>query len=163
MRNYWWNLSAFAFLGTVVVAGPVAVAEETAEKKAGEPALAIKYDDKEREWGGCPLPFPQDHTCSVTVLHGDPAKKNADIFIKIAPDTALGYHKHTSAERMVLLTGQLRVHYDGQAPVVLTPGTYAYGPPELPHTADCIGSEECILFIAFEQPVDAIPVGGSKY
>jgi len=42
--------------------------------------------------------------------------------------------------------------------VVLEPGTYAYGPAGLPHTARCQADEACVLFIASEEPVDAMPV-----
>ena len=33
---------------------------------------------------------------------------------------------------------------------------YAYGPPKLAHTAECLDGDSCILFIAFEKPVDAV-------
>ena len=58
--------------------------------------------------------------------------------------------------RMVLVSGELQVDYDGQDPVVMRPGTYAYGPARLPHSATCRSAEPCVLFIAFEQPVDAV-------
>jgi hypothetical protein len=59
---------------------------------------------------------------------------------------------------MVLISGEMEVDYDGQDPVVLTAGTYAYGPARLPHTARCLdGDDPCVLFIAFEEPVDAVP------
>jgi hypothetical protein len=51
----------------------------------------------------------------------------------------------------------MRVTYEGHDPVVLRPGTYARGPAELPHDAYCAAGEECILFIAFEDPIDAMP------
>lgn len=66
-------------------------------------------------------------------------------------------HWHTSAERMVLLSGQLRVNCQGQPPVALHPFMYACGPAKLPHDAICVGlDEECLLFNAFEEPVNAI-------
>jgi uncharacterized RmlC-like cupin family protein len=33
-------------------------------------------------------------------------------------------------------------------------GTYAYGPAGAPHTGECLSKEPCVLFIAFEGPVD---------
>jgi uncharacterized RmlC-like cupin family protein len=59
---------------------------------------------------------------------------------------------------MVLVSGKLSVTYDGQKTVVLKPGTYAYGPAKLPHKATCAKGDSCVLFIAFESPVDAVPV-----
>lgn len=69
-------------------------------------------------------------------------------------------HRHTSAERMVLMSGGMDVDYEGQDVVTLTPGDYAYGPAGLPHAATCRSAEPCVLFIAFEDPIDAFPVDG---
>jgi quercetin dioxygenase-like cupin family protein len=95
--------------------------------------------------------------CALAVLHGDPSKPNADVFFKVPAGSSLPVHWHTSAERMVLITGELRVTFEGQEPAVLKPGTYAYGPPGRPHGGACVSATPCILFIAFEAPVDAVP------
>jgi len=95
--------------------------------------------------------------CGLAVLHGDPAKPNADVFLKVPGNAVLAEHWHTSAERMVLVAGELHVTYRGQPKTVLTPGMYAYGPAKLPHSASCVGSTPCVLFIAFESAVDAVP------
>ncbi|MGH8197708.1 MAG: cupin, partial [Steroidobacteraceae bacterium] len=34
----------------------------------------------------------------------------------------------------------------------------AYGPAKLPHSAYCLKGAACVLFIAFEAPVDAVPI-----
>jgi quercetin dioxygenase-like cupin family protein len=110
-------------------------------------------------WGPCPPIFPEG--CQIGVLQGDPAAPNADIFLRVPAGLGLPAHTHTSAERMILVSGELRVKYLGAPPVTLQPGHYAYGPAALPHDATCIGSETCTLFIAFEGPVDAIAFAGS--
>lgn len=125
---------------------------------AREQALALTHDDPSLEWGSCPAFFPEG--CRIAVLHGDPGKQNADIFFKVPGGAVLPKHTHTSAERMVLVSGELHVTYDGQDTVVLRPGSYAYGPPTLPHDATCAEGDPCVLFIAFEQPVDAMPAEG---
>lgn len=61
---------------------------------------------------------------------------------------------HSSAQRMVLVNGELQVTYDGQSAAILRPGMYAYGPPGASHTAVCRSAEPCVLFIAFDGPVD---------
>ena len=91
------------------------------------------------------------------MLQGNPAARNADIFFKLPPDTAVPHHWHTSAERIVLVSGEFRVRYDGHPPVTMQPGSYAYGPAGLPHDGYCAAGDPCVLFIAFEEPVDAIP------
>lgn len=52
----------------------------------------------------------------------------------------------------------MEVNYEGQGSAALTSGMYAYGPPELPHIASCVSDEPCVLFIAFDKPVDAFAV-----
>ena len=107
----------------------------------------------EVEWGDCPAFMPEG--CGLAVLQGDPAGKNADVFFKLAPGTMVPNHWHTSAERMVLVSGEMTVDYEGQEPVSLAAGTYAYGPAKLPHETSCAQGETCVLFIAFEEPIDA--------
>jgi quercetin dioxygenase-like cupin family protein len=131
---------------------------------AGAPASAQEIPltrtakDAELKWGPCPPFLPKG--CGISVLHGDPAKNNADIFLKVPANSVLPRHWHTSAERMVLVSGELHVTYDGHKTAVLKPGTYAYGPAKLPHTAECKKASPCVLFIAFVSPVDAVPSEG---
>lgn len=128
---------------------------------ANEPApqekpLALMADASSLEWGPCPAFFPAG--CEIAVLHGDPAKENTDVFFKVPADYDIPNHWHTSAERMVLVSGTMKVTYEDQEPVTLQPGSYAYGPPKMPHTATCEKGDPCVLFIAFEEAVDAHPV-----
>lgn len=111
------------------------------------------------EWGPCPPIFPDG--CQIAVLHGNPAQPNADIFLRVPGGYRIPTHTHSSAERMVLVEGQLNVRYKGAQAEQLTPGEYAYGPAKLPHEASCLGEGPCTLFIAFEGPVDAEAFAGS--
>lgn len=70
--------------------------------------------------------------CEIAVLHGDPSQANADIFFKVPENFAIPHHWHTSAERIVLVSGKLA------------------------HKAFCAEGAPCVLFIAFESPVDAV-------
>lgn len=123
--------------------------------QAGEPALANTFKDPGLKWGPCPDFIPKG--CEIAVLHGDPGKGNADVFFKVPANFAIPRHWHTSAERMVLVSGSLKVKYDGQEPVTLKPGMYAYGPSKLAHEATCGKGDPCVLFIAFESAIDAVP------
>jgi quercetin dioxygenase-like cupin family protein len=124
--------------------------------QADEPALAFTANAGELEWGPCPAFIPQG--CEIAVLHGDPAKNNTDVFFKVPADFAIPHHWHTSPERMVLVSGKMTVTYDNQETELLEVGTYAYGPSKRPHVAFCEKGEECVLFIAFEDPIDAFEV-----
>lgn len=125
---------------------------------AAETPLAIRPDSPALKWGPCPPPFAAG--CQIAVLHGDPARPNSDILLRVPGGYRLAPHRHSSAERMVLVGGTLRVRYAGHPPRVLTPGTYAYGPAGLPHEGQCLGRQRCVLFIAFEGSVDAISEPG---
>ncbi len=121
-----------------------------------EQATTQTADDPQLQWGPCPPFLPKG--CGIAVLHGDPAKHNVDIFFKVPAKSTIPLHWHTSAERMVLVAGELHVTYAGQKKAVLKPGSYAYGPAKRPHDGYCASKVPCVLFIAFESPLDAVPV-----
>lgn len=127
-----------------------------AQEPAPEQALTRTARDAQLQWGPCPPFLPQG--CGIAVLHGDPAKDNVDVFFKVPAKSTIPLHWHTSAERMVLVAGELHVDYDGQKKAVLKPGTYAYGPAKRPHKGFCASAVPCVLFIAFESPLDAVPI-----
>ena len=127
---------------------------------AQEPPLSWTAKDSQLKWGPCPPFLPKG--CQIAVLHGDPTKTNADIFFKLPANSTVPRHWHTSAERMVLVSGELHVTYDGHKAVILKSGSYAYGPAKLPHKAECKKAGPCVLFIAFESPIDAVPSEGDS-
>jgi quercetin dioxygenase-like cupin family protein len=127
-----------------------------AEAAPTEPALAFSFKDPQLKWVPCPPFLPKG--CEIAVLHGDPSKPNVDVFFKVPAGSTVPNHIHTSAERMVLVSGQFDVTYEGQPTTRLEVGTYAYGPANRPHKATCAKGAPCVLFIAFESPLDAVPV-----
>ena len=120
---------------------------------AAEVPLAIDPNSAAIKWGPCPPLFAKG--CQIAVLRGDPARPNADVLLRVPGGFSLPPHKHTSAERMILVSGRLRVRYQGAKERILAAGHYAFGPPGLPHEGKCLGPQRCTLFIAFEGPVDA--------
>jgi quercetin dioxygenase-like cupin family protein len=138
----------------VLVATPAGVAAQSGDARP----LALRATDPALKWGPCPPIFPG--RCRIAVLHGDPAKPNADVFLQVPGGYELPAHTHSSAERMILVGGQLRVKYRGAPAATLSAGSYAYGPAGMPHRASCLGTAACTLFIAFEGPVDAKPFAG---
>ena len=149
--NINWSLRLVALI--VFSLGTVAA---HAQSHISDQALTWTEDSDGLEWGPCPPFLPAG--CEVAVLHGDPAKANVDVFFKLPGGSILPNHWHSSAERMVLVSGELHVTYEGQELEVLTPGTYAYGPAKLKHHGACVSAENCVLFIAFEEALDAVPV-----
>lgn len=141
-------------LATLAVALPAG-----ADAPPAEPAISRSAGDATLHWGGCPDFLPAG--CAIAVLHGDPSQPNADVFLKVPAQSQLPPHTHTSAERMVLVAGELEVTYLGQAPLRLAAGDYAYGPAGRPHEGRCVSDVPCVLFIAFESAVDAIPTAAA--
>ena len=133
-----------------VAAKPAPAAVRPLAQSASDPAL---------QWGACPPGMPEG--CGIAVLQGDPAKPNADIFLRVPGGSAIPPHAHSSAERMVLISGELEVKYQGAPQATLKATDYAYGPANLPHRANCRSEAACVLFIAFEGPVDVKPFEGS--
>ena len=61
---------------------------------------------------------------------------------------------------LAVCSGELTVRYEGEKPVTLKPGMYAYGPAGKVHEASCAKGDPCVLFIAFESPLDAVQAKG---
>src|SRR5215510_2769069 len=110
------------------------------------PARGQSPDDVGLKWGPCPSFLPQG--CQIAVLNGDPGKPNADVYFKVPAKAKLPLHWHSSAERMVLVAGELHVTYDGKPKTIMKAGTYAYGPARHSHSGECVSEVPCVLFIA---------------
>ncbi len=115
----------------------------------------VSKDGKEVEWLPAPEFFPG---CSFTVLHGDLAEPNLDFFFRIEPNTDVVMHTHQSAERMILVSGELEVQYEGEGAAVMKVGNYAFGPAGKPHRAKCLDKGPCVLFVGMNEPFTAVPV-----
>ena len=121
-----------------------------------EKSIVKTINDTDLQWGPCPSFMPDG--CNIAVLHGDPSKNNVDILFKIRGGSEIPNHFHSSPERMILLSGRLSVTYEDETTQVMETGSYAYGPSNKKHTAKCLSKEPCVIFIAFEDPLDAFAV-----
>jgi hypothetical protein len=66
----------------VLVAGVVLVAAGAfAQPAPQEQAVTRSAPDPLLQWGPCPAFMPPG--CGLAVLHGDPAKANADVYLRI--------------------------------------------------------------------------------
>lgn len=129
-----------------------------AESSASKLALVISPDNSNLEWLACPDFLP----CTFAVLHGELGGNNMDIFLKFPSKAKLPFHTHTSAEHMIMIAGEFHTMYEGQDSAVLKTGNYAYGPARLPHDGFCASKKECIMFVAYEKPLDAVPYEEKK-
>lgn len=152
------RLTLLAVLSVALGASGVLSAETPVAPEPDRP-LALSAAAADLQWGDCPAIFPPG--CKIAVLHGNPAAPGADVFLRVPSGYTIPAHSHTSAERMVLVSGQLDVTYAGHPTASLKRGDYAYGPAKLAHIARCNGTEPCTLFIAFNSAVDALPFEGT--
>ena len=153
MKNLFTKLK-FMLLIALLLA-PIAIFSQHSMENENELSVLKTVRDTDLKWGPCPSFMPDG--CSIAVLHGDPSKKNLDVFFKVPANYEIPNHYHTSAERMVLISGELHVTYEGEETQVMEVGSYAYGPSTKPHIAKCGDAGPCVLFIAFEEPLDAFP------
>ncbi len=123
---------------------------------AEDKALVISHKDNSIQWGPCPAFIPKG--CEIAILNGNPANNNLDIFFKVPSDFHIPYHNHTSQERMILVSGTLDVTYDNHKKATIQTGEYAFGPAKIPHTAYCHKGNDCVLYIGFVAPLDAMPI-----
>ncbi|MFT6836658.1 MAG: quercetin dioxygenase-like cupin family protein [Sediminicola sp.] len=129
---------------------------QQATDMATEISSVKSHMDADLKWGPCPPFMPEG--CGISVLHGDPAKKNVDIFFKVQANSNIPKHWHNSAERMILISGKLYITYDGEDERIIEAGSYAFGPATKPHVGRCGDDGPCVIFIAFEEPLDAFPM-----
>ncbi|MBD0830890.1 cupin domain-containing protein [Aestuariibaculum sediminum] len=120
-----------------------------------ENSIAKRVSDKDLKWLPAPDFFPN---CSFTLLHGEMSDPNLDLFFKIEANTEVVRHTHKSPERMILMSGDMEVQYEGEKPVIVKAGSYLYGPAGKPHRAKCLDNGPCVLFIALVDTFDAVVV-----
>ncbi|WP_242084281.1 cupin domain-containing protein [Aestuariivivens sediminis] len=130
------------------------LAQDNAHEMA-ELSISKTHQDESLMWHAAPDFFPD---CSFTILHGEMTKPNLDLFFKIESNTEVVNHTHKSPERMILMSGDLEVQYEGEDPVVVKAGSYLYGPAGKPHRAKCLDNGPCVLFIALVDTFDAVVV-----
>lgn len=146
----------YVLILVLAVAIPLTSYGQSESEVTFEKSMVIDANSPSLVWGPCPEFMPDG--CEIAVLHGDPAKPNVDILFKLPANTDIPMHWHNSAERMVLLTGELMVTYQGEQVQTINQGNYAYGPAKKPHSGKCGDAGPCILFIGFEHPLDAMPI-----
>ena len=104
------------FTSMIILAG-FALSAAAADTPAAETPLAKTINDADLQWGACPPFIPEG--CQIAVLQGDPAKPNADVFFKFPAGFAIPEHWHTSAEHMVLISGEITATFKDHPPVTL--------------------------------------------
>ncbi len=125
-----------------------------AKKPVTQKALAISAQDPSLQWQKCPDFLP----CTFAILRGEMGSNHMDIFLKFPSKAQIPYHRHSSAEHMIMISGEFHTTYHHHEKVILSAGDYAYGPSNLAHDGYCASDKACLMFVAYETPLDAHPL-----
>ena len=94
---------------------------------------------------------------SIAPLWGDPNKGAYGALKKVAGGTALGWHTHTSAQKVVAISGTIEFTLDGGEMKELTAGSYVYLPAKAKHHTVCKAGADCIFFEEQPGKTDYLP------
>lgn len=80
-------------------------------------------------------------------------------FVRFDPGAAHTLHNHTAGFHGLLVAGSFTNVYQGDPnPVPMTPGSYWFTPPGMPHANTCVSAEPCVIYGQFTGPFDSVPV-----
>ena len=125
-------LAGFGVLAGVWVGQAMAQASKTA---VVWPAGDLKWSDN-----------PAIAGAKIATLWGDPKTGAYGALKSIPGGGVLALHTHTQDQRVIVLTGTILLALDGGAARELGPGSYAFIPGGLKHTANCKAGAECKYF-----------------
>jgi len=123
---------------------------------AALPAVAVAHP----KWEPC-LPFVPKG-CEVALVKGDYTRGASQIIYRMPANFSVPAHWHTSAERMVVMAGKIRMSYAGREPEVFEIGDTTSTPGKLPHAAFCLRGTPCVVLVEYDLPFDAVPVAPAK-
>lgn len=147
--------------GMMISTAAMAFTAEAKDHAAKHAVVASSPDDASLKWGPCPPIFAKG--CEVAVLSGDPAKGPSDVYLRTPPNFDLPHHFHHSAEHVLLVRGKFNVSFADGHKAHVQQGAYTLIPGQVPHSARCEQGEACVIFIAFDKPVDALLATDSKH
>lgn len=93
---------------------------------------------------------PDMKGASIAPLWGDPNKGAYGALKKVPAGTDLGWHSHSSEQRVVAISGTIDFTLEGQEMKSLASGSYAFIPGGAKHKAVCKEGADCVWFE--EQP-----------
>lgn len=99
------------------------------------PAEDIKWSDN-----------PAIKGAKTAVLWGDPKVGAYGAIKKIAGGNVLALHTHTHDQKVITLAGTIVLTIEGGPHKELGPGSYAFVPGGMRHTAECKAPAECAYF-----------------
>lgn len=133
-----------------------AAAEQSAEPantSAARPMVLLPVDDIAYQ----PLDPAQPTGPGIAVLQGDPATGPSAMLLRTGSGGGVP-HYHTADYHLLLVRGQMKHWVTGEREsdaAVLEAGSYWFQPGNAVHSDLCV-SDECVMFIVWSGPRDAI-------
>lgn len=93
----------------------------------------------------------------IAPLWGDPSKGAYGALKKVAAGMDLGWHTHSSDQRVVAVAGTFDFQIEGESVKELASGSYAFTPANVKHTAKCRAGADCVYFEEQPGKSDYIP------
>lgn len=94
----------------------------------------------------------------IAPLWGDPSKGAYGALKKVPAGTDLGWHTHTSDQKVVAVSGTIHFTLEGGSPVELTSGSYVFLPGGTKHHSACKAGVDCVFFEEQPGKSDLVPV-----
>jgi quercetin dioxygenase-like cupin family protein len=114
---------------------------------------AVVLGAKDLKWAG----NPAMKGLFVATLWGDPAKGAYGTLKKVPGGTDLGWHTHSSDQKVVAISGTIDFQVEGGDVKELMTGSYISMPGGVKHTAKCRAGSDCMWFEDSPGKADYIP------
>jgi len=99
----------------------------------------------------------------IADVWGNHARGGYGAFLKFPAGFLAPLHTHTSAIKIVVISGTYMQTPEGKAEMRMGPGSYVFQPGgSYKHISACDKASECLLFIESTGPFDLKPVGAPK-
>ena len=152
-------LISMAFLvATVALAQEPGYAKAKGAAKAGTPIFTSAADLKWADLNPTGAPGVK-----IADVWGDHAKSGYGAFLRFPPGFLSPLHTHTSAIKIVVISGTYIQTPEGKTAMRMGPGSYVFQPGgSYKHVSACDKASECLLFIESAGKFDLKPVAAEK-
>ncbi len=97
--------------------------------------------------------LPNFPTCAKAApVHGDPSKGAAVIYAKFPAGCGVPTHWHSANERLIAISGTMRMEHQGGKPETAQKGEFIFMPAKHQHSATC--TTACEFYIVTDGPFD---------
>jgi hypothetical protein len=128
-------LARFSSLALIGLIAAVTLSAGGDKKAAVWPAGEIKWVEN-----------PAMKGLSVATLWGDPSKGAYGTLKKVPGGTDLGWHTHSSDQKVVAISGTFDFQLEGGEAKELMTGSYVFIPAKAKHTSKCRAGTDCVWF-----------------